>query len=1417
MNDYQRASRRTHSLLATWGVRIWAVLCLAVLIFAGARPVEAKLDPYYVLRGQSLASFKPRVLIAMDTSGSMTWTVGSNNCAWGNCEDGNNNNASRIALARRAIHEAISQAQGQADFAFMTFDHYAPPTSSGQVPDRCRDVRDFGGGAYGGSTQGNMGDTRFFWVNRQNGSYIPDVYGGNRGTWSLCGRNRPFPYLRWDDAIFGVTLPNDATTPLFNGEAVPDAPLAPKVAPWGRYSDARGANRRVQFFPRFAGQRVRIDCADADLANLASNSYGDYGNGVGNNGQVCNNTWYYWPYVDGFPSYSYNAGYSDRMGIEYACSWGSCSWYNGVYLGVAERSGQDEGTLWAPFYSEAAQSSLSGANKGPTNRDRANATVLGMTDTMAMGGVDADGGTPLVELIGNVDTYVNTSGGNITGTTSNYVNSNGPFQHENMASYLSFIRRISPNDVCVPTFAIIISDGEPNSDYGLYSRLSKLRRKLDVKTYSLGFGGGVSFSTINNMACAAAGSSNNSYPCSGSPSDNWDTCRVPGNPSACGYQASNPQELADALFQIIDGAVESELPAGPVASTNDFLASTSGSPGDPLEISQTDLEGFTESPEFKGHVVRSACDTQLPVNPDDPACADPNDPAYAGCATTLADYCVNATKPPPFAGNTDNDDAREKEDFALGGTTCTFSREWDAGVCLQQRNWRTRRVYTYDASGNVFRISTDTGSPTPQFSTALLSSGAAANGAEVTAITQYILGKGLPDNWKLPGLATSTPVVVRRIPPPDENFLPSVAIRDPHCAGRQLDGVSDVPQSLRTFAEDAETDTTTGAGLAEHRRYQEAVLVGSDFGLLHAFHFDSGNELFALLPPSMYQHIADLQANGVDKFGQSEDLANHEFGIAATLNQGWAFDEVADKWRHLVTVGMGPGGRHLVTMDVSHMGDLGPAGASTPVEVLWTTETMPGAQGTILRETLGETWSRPALIYKVPDENLENEPRAYLVFASGYDELDNAGQPWRGQAVHLVDAITGRTNTEVAYFPQPAASQMLEDPTDYAITMDPAVGTHCLSHYWAEAQETYIADVAGNLYRWDLGTPQAGNGQSFDHVADSGAPWSSTGNVAQPLFRFGACLSTNEYSCSVSSTVGDHFIYPPAVIASDRIDEPPPAPADVSPDPDSQRDEFLLAMISGSMQDDKIDGGDATNPFHSSLYIMVDEHRGSPGAGLSPTGAAGNITPPGVDPDFMRIPLNAITRTRNWTYADGSSGTNTRAFSKKTRPVKPPFIRASLPIEVDTSSGTPTYDFYDAGGASSGGFTVGQVELYEIVFTVYEPGEQSCDPRWQNPSTKEWEFDAGSTYEIAFFLAADDSTGFDLVNGAGIPLGNLFGGGSTGGLSGPVVRQSSEQGFRTRSTANVPCDPLETAAPVQNVSTVPVGVGEVDGFSPREI
>lgn len=1358
--------------------RLLGVALLLLGLFSHARTSEARLDPFYIVHGQSYGKIVPRVLFVVDTSGSMAFRQPwpDSLCSWLDCES-ENANQSRINAARRVINTVVSEAGEAATFGLMTFGMAQPPKSSSEVPVPC--VHYWTGQTY-----------RFTWITHTNQPDInywtpmTNIFGGN-GTWLLCGDNRPFPYLRHDN-LGGFSLPNNQNFPLT------DTPLYKAKSNENAFQNTANYTRKVQFFPRFVGRRANLDCNNAREKDIVLGSWGDYGTTNANKtNNICGRDFYYWPYVDGYPGYSYHVGYSVNWEFDHV----ECDDYNYCFwtasqqhrIGHNRRNASVGATLYVPFYSEAviASPQVPANAKGPLSPDDASVMFDGLTSKSHLGGLDVTGGTPWRTAIGDVDSYVTIVGGKPQ-AKAGLLKSNAEFSHTTVASYLSFLTTVAEQDICRPTMAIMLTDGQPDpwADEGgsvLYSRLAKLRQKLGVKVYMVGFSQGgwanqTAFDRMHHIACAAAGANSTTAPCDGTNNYNWDTCADPNNPDeGCAWLASDDEELAKQLGLIIDNIIETSVPAGQPTTANDFQLSNPNNPNSDEAAVQTNITAWTESPAWFGHVTRSACTDEDPDNPGQ-----------------LAEYCVNAATLPL--------ETKETESFG----PCPLGRTWDAGECLAQTSWTKRRLYTHGFNNELIRIATTTGAATTEFRNLVKTLNGMGKinppltpGSENTQINNMVkrlLGGDTPQGWKLPGLANSAPVLIRRVPKYDGNFLPSVGIRDPHCAGRRNVVGDNVPESLRTFATEA-WKLTSGGGYSDHYDYAEAVLIGDDFGILHAFHYDSGNELFGFLPMALINNARVLSANGTQAFGQSDDLSKHVFGVASTVNAGWAYDHEAEVWRHLAVFGLGPGGSEILALDVSHMGRLQD---DDPVEVMWTSST--SGLATEFANTLGETWSRPAVTYAVPNHEMSLEPHAFLVFGSGYRE--GIGDARRGRVVWMVDAMTGETVAEKAYIAPPANGTTFDVLADIAQIGDVAMGSHCLSRYWGEMQEAYWADPAGRLFRWDLGASI--DAKSFPHVADGGGKWLKDGQgfaQAKESFRFPACQGAADFTCSVSAigggSKGDVFTFGPAVAANNRIDNID-EPGDILPD--SKRDQFLIALASGNPNDNAIDGGAQDSVFHSSIYLLVDDHRADPKAGFNIPGAGG-VTAPGAHPHFMRLPLSQIQRTRHIKYPNGTTENETRVFSKRARPIRAPMIRVT-----GVADGTEQVD----------------AEVYYVTYTIYEPGDSSCDPRWFNKDKGEWVFDAGATYEVSFRLAIGGDDPFNLQSNYTLPGDPGDGFGNSGALSGPRVRQLDSCGDGNCGASLVapktsPCNPNSEAPPAGGVISVATGYSELEGFSPLEV
>ena len=278
---------------------------------------------------------------------------------------------------------------------------------------------------------------------------------------------------------------------------------------------------------------------------------------------------------------------------------------------------------------------------------------------------------------------------------------------------------------------------------------------------------------------------------------------------------------------------------------------------------------------------------------------------------------------------------------------------------------------------------------------------------------------------------------------------------------------------------------------------------------------------------------------------------------------------------------------------------------------------------------------------------------------------------------------------------------------------------------------------------------------------------------------------------------GDVFSFAPAVVANNRIDDIDD-PGGVLPL--GARDQFLIALASGNPNDDAIDGGDETNDFHASVYLIVDDHREDPEAGFDvPQGAP--VTAPGAHSHFMRLPLSQIERTRHIEFADGSSEDQTRVFSKRARPIRAPKIHVT--------------------GAADGAEQV-DAEVYYVTYTVYEPGDTLCDPRWYDEDSGEWVFDSGTTYAITLRLAIGGDGEFDFRTNYSLPRDPNDGFGVAGALSAARVEQidacaDGNCGLILEPHQTRPCDPNADAPSISGAISIPISYTEVHGFNPLEL
>ena len=310
-------------------------------------------------------------------------------------------------------------------------------------------------------------------------------------------------------------------------------------------------------------------------------------------------------------------------------------------------------------------------------------------------------------------------------------------------------------------------------------------------------------------------------------------------------------------------------------------------------------------------------------------------------------------------------------------------RVWDAAAILADPSVSTsvRRIYTWNPSTlNLVEVKGDASS---------LATLQAIEPSIDAGIVDFIRGND----------GTETGKKRLRVLGPLINTVPSIV------AGPNLYSQSNL------------TETATHKAFEEvYENRRTVIWIGSNDGMLHAFDFDTGRELFALLPPQLLATQKTLHDNYVDAgrkgTGQPVGFENH-YGVAGSLRFSDVFFDGSPtgQWRTVGLMTLAEGGDLLAAIDITHpfagdasaspalpadpnygtfprTGDL----ASAPVQVIWqkTSADLPG---------LGQTWSLPAVGPSAADKWSIN-------FGTGYDPSSVWTSPKKERAF-LLNPVDG--------------------------------------------------------------------------------------------------------------------------------------------------------------------------------------------------------------------------------------------------------------------------------------------------------------------------------------------------------------------------------------------------------------------------
>lgn len=243
---------------------------------------------------------------------------------------------------------------------------------------------------------------------------------------------------------------------------------------------------------------------------------------------------------------------------------------------------------------------------------------------------------------------------------------------------------------------------------------------------------------------------------------------------------------------------------------------------------------------------------------------------------------------------------------------------------------------------------------------------------------------------------------------------------------------------------------------------QQAVYVGANDGMLHAFNATDGTELLGFIPGAVFKNLKTLTNRGY----------THKFFVDGSPTVADAY--VGSGWKTLLLGGLNAGGQSIYALNITDPANFSEANADY--------DASSNPNGVFMWEytdaDLGYTYSQP-IVVRV--RNNDTTKRWVAIFGNGYNNTAADGTPsTTGQAyLYVVDVATGTlirklpTNAGTVATPNGLAS-----PTAADLDGDGII------------ESVYAGDLLGNLWKFSLNDADPANW---------GSAYSASGNPV-PLF-----------------------------------------------------------------------------------------------------------------------------------------------------------------------------------------------------------------------------------------------------------------------------------------------------------------------------
>jgi type IV pilus assembly protein PilY1 len=225
-----------------------------------------------------------------------------------------------------------------------------------------------------------------------------------------------------------------------------------------------------------------------------------------------------------------------------------------------------------------------------------------------------------------------------------------------------------------------------------------------------------------------------------------------------------------------------------------------------------------------------------------------------------------------------------------------------------------------------------------------------------------------------------------------------------------------------------------------HYETRSVIFAGGNDGMFHAFDDETGEELWAFIPPDLLNKLQALHQDVLESFVDGSPRAYISHNENGSINQA------------ILIFGERRGGNHYYALDVTN--PLAP-------QFIW--KISPTIAGF---SELGQTWSTP----NIGKVTIGAEDKYVAFIGGGYDEnQDNdplATSDTKGRAIYIVDILNGSLIKRFSVSDPGYSSMTYSIPSDIANVDTDGNG---------KIDRLYVGDMGGRMWRFDIADSNTAN------------------------------------------------------------------------------------------------------------------------------------------------------------------------------------------------------------------------------------------------------------------------------------------------------------------------------------------------------